>query len=42
MADAAELERVEQGVRAEITAGLQFALEAPYPDPSEVTEDVYA
>jgi len=42
MADAAELERVEQGVRAEIAAGLQFALEAPYPDPSEVTEDVYA
>jgi len=42
MAAAAELERVEQGGRAEIAAGLQFALEAPYPDPGEVTEDVYA
>ena len=29
-------------IRAEIQAGLQFALAAPYPDPSEVTEDVYA
>lgn len=41
LADAAGLERIEQGVRAEIAAGVQFALEAPYPDPSEVTQNVY-
>jgi len=41
MTDAAGLERIEQGVRAEIAAGVQFALEAPYPDPGEVTQNVY-
>ncbi len=42
MVDAAGLEEIERGVRAEVAAGLQFALEAPYPDPREVTDDVYA
>jgi hypothetical protein len=28
-------------VDAEVLAGVQFAIDAPYPDPSEVTEDVY-
>jgi acetoin:2,6-dichlorophenolindophenol oxidoreductase subunit alpha len=42
LADAAGLEEIEREVRAEVAAGLQFALAAPYPDPSEVTEDVYA
>ena len=42
MADAAELVEVERNVRAEVAAGLQFAVAAPYPDPREVTEDVYA
>jgi pyruvate dehydrogenase E1 component alpha subunit len=42
MADAASLERSEQDVRAEVAAGLQFALNAPYPDPGEVTQHVYA
>ena len=37
-----EFARVEQQVRAEIAAGLQFALAAPYPDPGEVDRDVYA
>jgi len=41
LADAAGLERIVQGVRAEIAAGVQFALEAPYPDPDEVTQNVY-
>ncbi len=41
LADAAGLERIVQGVRAEIAAGVQFALEAPYPDPGEVTQNVY-
>lgn len=34
--------QIEQRVEAEVSAGEQFALDAPYPDPSEVTEDVYA
>jgi TPP-dependent pyruvate/acetoin dehydrogenase alpha subunit len=29
-------------VQAEIDAGVQFALAAPYPEPGEVDEDVYA
>jgi TPP-dependent pyruvate/acetoin dehydrogenase alpha subunit len=35
-------EQIEQRVRAEVEAGEQFALNAPYPDPSEVEQDVYA
>ena len=37
-----DLNRVAQEARAEIEQGLAFALDAPFPDPSEVTEDVYA
>jgi TPP-dependent pyruvate/acetoin dehydrogenase alpha subunit len=37
-----DLMRVGQEARAAIEQGLAFALDAPYPDPSEVTEDVYA
>ena len=40
--DAARLEAIERDARAEVAAGLQFALAAPFPDPREVTEDVYA
>jgi len=29
-------------VKAEIDSGVQYALAAPYPEPSEVDEDVYA
>ncbi|MBN1889535.1 MAG: pyruvate dehydrogenase (acetyl-transferring) E1 component subunit alpha [Thermoflexales bacterium] len=36
------LERIEQDVRAEAEAAVQFALDAPYPDPSEVDKHVYA
>ena len=42
MADAASLEQAEAQVRAEIGSGLQFALDAPYPQPGEVTDHVYA
>jgi TPP-dependent pyruvate/acetoin dehydrogenase alpha subunit len=42
LASPADLARLEEDARAEIQAGLAFALEAPFPDPSEVTEDVYA
>ncbi len=41
-AQPAELEQIERRVQAEIQAGVQFALSAPYPDPSEVTQHVYA
>ena len=36
------LTQIQQEVRAEVEAGEAFALNAPYPDPSEVTQDVYA
>jgi pyruvate dehydrogenase E1 component alpha subunit len=38
----ADQKQIEDDARAEIEAGLAFALGAPYPDPSEVTEDVFA
>ena len=37
-----DLKRIEDEARAEIQAGVQFALDAPFPDPSQVTEDLYA
>jgi acetoin:2,6-dichlorophenolindophenol oxidoreductase subunit alpha len=37
-----DLVRITDEARAEIEAGVQFALDAPYPDPSQVTEDLYA
>lgn len=42
LADDETFARIEARVRAEVEAGEAFALNAPYPDPSEVTEDVYA
>ncbi len=42
LAGPADFTRLEQQARAEIAAGLHAALEAPYPDPGEVTQDVYA
>ena len=42
LATADDLRRVEAEVREEVEQGLAFALEAPFPDPSQVTEDVYA
>jgi pyruvate dehydrogenase E1 component alpha subunit len=42
MADATALERIEEEVRTQVKAAVEFALEAPYPDVSEVGEDVYA
>ena len=42
MADEAAFEQIEQKVRAEVEAGEQFALNAPFPDPDEVEQDVYA
>jgi pyruvate dehydrogenase E1 component alpha subunit len=42
MADAAALARLDEAVAAAVRAGLEFALAAPYPDPDEVDQDVYA
>ena len=42
LTDQAVLERIQADVKAEVEAGMQFAINAPYPAPSEVTEDVYA
>lgn len=41
-ANAAQLQRVTAETKAEIDAAVQFALAAPYPDPGEVQQDVYA
>lgn len=41
VATRAELEAIRAEVDAEVQAGVAFALEAPYPDPSEVTQHVY-
>lgn len=42
MADSQTFEQIEQQVQVEVEAGEQFALNAPYPDASEVEQDVYA
>jgi pyruvate dehydrogenase E1 component alpha subunit len=42
LADAAALAALEAEARGEIERGLQFALDAPFPDPDEVTDDVFA
>jgi pyruvate dehydrogenase E1 component alpha subunit len=36
------LDQLEQRVLAEVEAGVQFALNASYPDPEEVNQHVYA
>ena len=42
LADLETFELIEQRVHVEIEAGVEFALNAPFPDPSEVDQDVYA
>ncbi len=42
MADNQTLEQIDQKVQAEVEAGEQFALNAPFPNPDEVDQDVYA
>jgi pyruvate dehydrogenase E1 component alpha subunit len=42
LADDAVFERIQNDVKAEIDAGVQYALAEPYPELSEVDEDVYA
>jgi len=40
--DPARLERIEEEVVTEVRNGVDFALQAPYPDPAEVSQHVYA
>jgi TPP-dependent pyruvate/acetoin dehydrogenase alpha subunit len=40
--DEGALETIDREVRAEVEAALAFALSAPYPDPDEVIQHVYA
>jgi len=40
--DQAVLDQIQTDVRAEIEKGMQFGIDAPYPEVTEVTEDVYA
>src|SRR6266536_4608617 len=42
MADVAVFEEIERRVRTEVATGVQFALDAPFPDPREVDQNVYA
>ena len=42
LTDQSVLDRIEAEVQAEVDAGVQFALNAPFPNASEVSEDVYA
>lgn len=42
VAEEKALAEIEEALRREIEAGVAFALNAPYPDPSEVDQHVYA
>ena len=42
LTDQSVLDQIQAAVEAEVESGVQFAINAPYPDLSEVTEDVYA
>jgi pyruvate dehydrogenase E1 component alpha subunit len=42
MAPASRLDQIDEDVQAQVRSAVEFALEAPFPAPSEVTEDVYA
>lgn len=42
LADAGVFEEIERRARAEVAAGVEFALAASYPDPGEVDQHVYA
>ena len=42
VADRAALDGIQEKLVVEMDAAVEFAVNAPYPDPSRVTEDVYA
>ena len=41
-APASTLDQIDEEVQSQVRAAVEFAINAPYPDPSEVTEHVYA
>lgn len=41
LAEESEFDAIEARVNEEVSAGVEFALDAPYPDPSEVDQHVY-
>ena len=42
VADRAALDAIQAELVAEMDAAVEFAVDAPYPDPSKVTQDIYA
>ena len=42
LTDQKVLDQIQANVQAEVEAGVQFALNAPFPQPNEVDQDVYA
>jgi TPP-dependent pyruvate/acetoin dehydrogenase alpha subunit len=42
LADQAVFDRIQADVQTEIAKGVQYALDAPFPKPEQVDEDVYA
>ena len=42
IADVAALKKIEGEVEAEMQAAVEFAIAAPYPEKSEVDQDIYA
>ena len=42
IADRAALDSIQERLVQEMDAAVDFAVNAPYPDPSRVTEDIYA
>ena len=42
LADAATLDAIGTKLTAEMDRAVEFAVGAPYPDPSEVNEDIFA
>ncbi|MEK6601749.1 MAG: thiamine pyrophosphate-dependent enzyme, partial [Candidatus Binatota bacterium] len=42
IADEKALAKIEKEIRLEIETGVQFALDAPYPEATEVDQHVYA
>jgi TPP-dependent pyruvate/acetoin dehydrogenase alpha subunit len=42
LAEKATLDRIQSEVAAEMDAAVEFARNAPFPDPQRVDEDVYA
>jgi pyruvate dehydrogenase E1 component alpha subunit len=42
VADRAALDAIQERLVGEMDAAVDFAVNAPYPDPIRVTEDIYA